>query len=98
MTEVDLHHGRRDPTEKSYGEAMGDVYRTALEALKDAHAAGYAFVMFRHGASTSRPGQTTARSTVRGLIRSPVATPYVNRADSIQHATVFVAALKKRRA
>ena len=94
--EIDFHHGRRDVT-VPYGAVMGEVYATALQAIKQAHADGESYVMLRHGASTSRPGQTTARSTIRGLIRSPVVTPYVNRRDSIQHDTVFVVAIKAPR-
>ncbi len=91
--EVDFHHDA--PREIPYWEAMEDVRRTALQALKDAHVNGNDYVLFLHGASTSRLGATTARSQVRGLIRSKDATPYVVRSQCLQHETVFVAAIRK---
>jgi hypothetical protein len=95
--EVDFHHSGPRPREVDYGSALGEVYRTALEALKAAHEEGDRYVLFTHGWSTSRPGQTTARSMVRMLMRSKDSTPYVVKNRSIQHDSVFVASIRKNR-
>jgi len=94
MVEVDFHHDGRRPPELSYGDCMGDVYERTLSALVQAQKEGKSFVMFRHGASTSGPGRTTSRSMVRNFMRSKEATPYILRAKSIQHPTVFIAAVR----
>ena len=73
---------------------MGEVYETALDALVKAYEDGVEYVLFTHGYSTSRPGQTTARSTVRALMRSKEATQYIIRRDCIQNNAVFVAAIR----
>ena len=86
--EVDLHFGRR-----AYDEAMADVEQLVSESLRKAH--GRRYVMFTHGHSTSRRGQTTARSVVRGFKRSKDATPFIMKADCVQQPTVFVAKIKR---
>jgi len=91
---VNFHFGRRDPYEKDYWTCMGEVYETALGALKRAQSEGKQFVLFQHGSSTSRAGQTTARSTVRGLMRSTKSSPYIIKARCVQHETVFLAAIR----
>ena len=91
---VDFHSGYR-PREKAYGELMGEVYETALNALKKAQREGYEYVLFTHGSSTSRPGTTTSRSMVRGLMRSKESTPYVVKSKCVQHETVFLAAIRR---
>ena len=91
--EVDFHYGRREPG-TDYRDAMAGVRETALEALAEAQQRGCQWLLLTHGASTSRPGQTTARSEIRGLMRSKEATPYVVKAQSIQHRSVFVAAIR----
>lgn len=48
--------------------------RIVIDALAKAREADRLYVMFVHGQSTSRPGQTTARSVVRRFMRSPRAT------------------------
>jgi len=73
---------------------MEKVYQDSLRALQRAQDEGYDYVLFTHGRSTSRRGKTTSRSQVRKLMRSPDATPYVLRSESIQHPSVFVAAIK----
>jgi hypothetical protein len=91
--EEDFHsEGRRD---RPYYEVMADVENRAFEIIKAAQAAGLRYVLFTHGSSTSRPGQTTARSVIRGLIRSKATTPYINRRDCIQQYSVFVVALRR---
>ena len=72
------------------------AWQKAFEALKDAYQQGLSYVIFTHGHSTSRPGQTTARSQIRKLMRSKSATPYMIRSESIQHESVFVAAIRRR--
>jgi hypothetical protein len=97
LVEVDFHRSDEGPPEISYWEAMARVFDDALAALRDAQAQGKSWVLFTHGSSTSRLGKTTARSVVRGLIRSKAATPHVLRARCIQHPTVFVAAIRPKK-
>jgi galactose-1-phosphate uridylyltransferase len=104
VVEVDFHrseHVRRDslgfrldPREQSYEAAMAAVRDDALAAIKNAYECGEKWVMFTHGSSTSGPGKSTARSKVRGLMRSKKVTPYVYRRECIQHETVFVVAIR----
>jgi hypothetical protein len=91
--EIDLHFGKRDPS-TSYGEAMAGVRETVVASLEEAQREARPCVMFVHGSSTSRPGRTTARSQVRGFMRSRAATPLIDRRGCIQHETVFVAKLR----
>ena len=95
--EIDLHFGRRDRYVASYDEAMADVEQLVRHSLRKAQENGRPYVMFIHGHSTSRPGQTTARSVVRQFMRSKEATPFVVKAHCIQHPTVFVAKIRNGR-
>jgi hypothetical protein len=95
LAEVDFHYGSARDIETPYWERMANVGAEALEALRSAQAAGKDWVLFRHGASTSRLGQTTSRSVVRGLMRGPDATAYIVRSECIQHETVFVARIRR---
>lgn len=95
VMEVDFHHDGKRDHDLSYEEAMEQVREKALSALKTAQLEGYEFVLFTHGLSTSRPGTSTARSEIRGLMRSKDATPYIVRKNCIQHESVFRAAIKK---
>jgi DNA-nicking Smr family endonuclease len=95
--EVDLHFGPRERG-VSYDEAMADVRQLVENSLRKAQENGRAYVMFVHGWSTSHPGQTTARSMVRGFMRSKEATSFVERAKCIQHETAFVAKIRKAKA
>ena len=92
--EINLHFGKRDPSLMSYREAMAGVTDLVAASLEQARRKGRPYVMFIHGSSTSRRGKTTARSQVRGFMRSKDATPLIDRSGCIQHATVFVARLK----
>ena len=92
--EIDLHLGRRNRNVASYDEVMGDVEQRVMDSLRKAQENGRPYVMFTHGHSTSRPGQTTARSVVRGFMRSKEATPFILRAECIQHPSVFVAKIR----
>lgn len=82
----------------AYHENMAAVRASALSALREAWENGFQFVLFTHGRSTSRRGKTTARSQVRGLMRSKDATPYIIRSKCIQHPSVFVAAIRPKEA
>jgi hypothetical protein len=92
--EVDLHFGRRDPSAMRYEEAMDNVRSLVEHKLCEAQRHGRPYLMFIHGSSTSRRGRRTARSVVRGFMRSPSATPLIERSGCIQHATVFLAKLR----
>jgi len=96
VLEVDFHWQTNGPRKTDYWDCMAEVYTVAFDALKKAQAEGNQFVLFTHGASTSRTGQTTARSMVRGLMRSKESTPYIMKSKSIQHNTVFVAAIRPK--
>ena len=97
--EIDFHYSENS-SDKSYGlpisydEKMDQVRCNALEALRTTYEQDRPYVIYRHGASTSRNGKATARSVVRELMRSSKATPYIIRRDCIQHETVFVAAIR----
>ena len=97
--EVDLHQGRRDPTRKSYDEAMGDTAELVRNELRKAHESGAEYVMFMHGRSTSMGWRgTTARSVVREVMRSREATPYIVRSECLQGDTVFLARIRAAQA
>jgi broad specificity phosphatase PhoE len=93
--EVDLHFGSRDPG-VSYYDVMADVERLVEERLRKAQENERPYLMVVHGRSTSRPGQSTARSVVRRFMRSREATPFIVKAHSIQHPTVFIAKIRPR--
>jgi hypothetical protein len=95
LAEIDFHYGSARDTDTPYWERMEKVASDALQALEKAQTDGKDWLLFRHGASTSRLGATTSRSMVRGLMRSPRATPYIVRAECIQHETVFVARIRQ---
>lgn len=94
VQEIDLHVEEARTRRVSYVEVMAETYREALEALKQGQAEGVAKILFVHGRSTSGPGKTTKRSVIRGLMRSPEATPYIVRSACIQHETAFLAVLR----
>ncbi|MGY4713052.1 hypothetical protein ACXDF8_26495 [Mycolicibacterium sp. CBM1] len=95
FTEVDFHRTGQDGEWTPYEHRMQQVYDDALAALRDAQESGVPHVLFRHGWSTSEGWKTTtSRSVVRGLMRSPAATPYIVRSKCIQHYSVFVAAIR----
>ena len=93
--EIDLHFGRRD-RDVAYENVMADVEQRVRDSLRKAKENGRPWVMFIHGHSTSRPGQTTARSIVRGFMRSKESTPFVVKAQCIQHPTCFIAKIRLR--
>lgn len=94
VKEVDLHFAS-EPSTQAYWENMDEVKEIALRSLQQAQAKGAQYVLFTHGHSTSRMGQQTARSVVRGLMRSKEATPYIMRSECIQHYSVFVAKIRQ---
>lgn len=76
-----------------YYELMDAVYVEAKRVLKTAQDKGYQYVLFTHGWSTSRMGETTTRSQIRKLMKGKDATPFILRKNCIQHDSVFVAAI-----
>jgi hypothetical protein len=91
--DVDFHCSKREPG-TFYGEQFKGLKESLTEALKQAQAEGRPYVLFTHGWSTSRPGKMTARSLIRGFMRSPVATPFIERNGCIQHESVFLAKVR----
>ena len=94
LLEVDFHFGKGEPG--SFSNNMAEVASIVEKALRDAQECGFQFVMFRHGHSTSGPFKTSARSIVRGIMRSKESTPFIIKSQSIQHSSVFVAALRPK--
>ena len=92
--EVDLHFGPRDPY-TSYDDVMAEVRDILKNALVEAQNNDRPYVLFIHGWSTSRRGKTTARSVVRQFMRSPAATPYIERNGCIQDEAVFLAKVRR---
>jgi hypothetical protein len=92
--EIDMHFGRRNP-HTPYESVMADVAEVVESELRKALDNGRHYLMFVHSWSTSRPGKTTARSMVRAFMRSPAATPLIEREGCIQHDTVFVAKIRR---
>jgi hypothetical protein len=89
-TEIDVRYDSHD------SEQLAAVRGVALEALKAAQAAGKDYVLFRHGTSAFSHGAASARSQLRGLMRSVEATPYIVRSGCVQHDSFFVARVKPR--
>jgi hypothetical protein len=92
--EIDLHFGKRDRS-TSYEDAMAEITAIVERGICEARKQGRSYVMFVHGNSTSRPGQTTARSQVRQFMRSKAATPLIERKHCIEHQTVFIAKVRQ---
>jgi hypothetical protein len=90
---IDLHFGPRDPC-RSYHEVMMDLEMMVERNLITAQKNRRPYLMFVHGWSTSRRGNTTARSVVRSFMRSKAATPLIMRSGCVQHETVFVAKIR----
>jgi hypothetical protein len=91
--EVDLHFGKRDPHVR-YDEVMADVEQLVEKSVREAYEKGRPYILFIHGWSTSRGNNTTAQSVVRRFMRSPQATPYIDRRQCVQHSSVFLAKIK----
>ena len=89
---VNLHFGRGEPGQ--WSNNMAEVSGIVTKTLRDAQAEGCRYVLFMHGYSTSRPGQMSARSIVRGIMRSKESTPFIIKSQSMQHNSVFVAAIR----
>lgn len=95
VLEVDFHWSGEEYS-GNYYENMELVRQRALKAIQQAQEEGRQFVLFTHGHSTSRNGSITARSQVRGLMRSKDATPFILRSECIQQSSVFVAAIRPK--
>lgn len=93
--EVDLHFGRRGPG-VSYDEVMAEIARLVETKVQEAHAKGRPYILFIHSHSTSRGNNTTARSVVRGFMRSREATPYIDRRHCVEHPSAFLVKLKPK--
>lgn len=93
VVEVDFHFSGEDSL-GTFHDNMHDVRVRTLRALEAAQRNGKHYVLFTHGHSTSRPGRTSSRSVVRGVMRNKESTPYLLRAQCIQHPSVFVAAIR----
>lgn len=94
VLEIDGYHPDGEDDHAPHYERMQNVYDGVFEILREAREQGYEAVLFRHGHSTSRRGKTTSRSQIRKAMRSPGATPFVDRARSVQHPSVFLVRLK----
>lgn len=94
VLEIDLHFGRGEPG--SFDENMGEVENIVISALRDAQDCGFQYVKFVHGHSTSGPSKTSARSVVRGIMRDKESTPFIIKSQSIQHESVFMAAVRPK--
>lgn len=93
LLEFDMHWSE-EISDRSYHENVEQVPYFVQRCLENAQKQGKKYVMFTHGHSTSRIGKTTTRSQVRKFMRSKVATPLIVREESIQHYSVFVAAVR----
>jgi hypothetical protein len=93
---LDLHFGKGDGS-KPYQERMSDVLRLVFDTLKQAQSDGVEWILITHGSSTSGAFKTSARSVVRGLMRSPEATPFIVRKDCVQHETAFLVRVNPRK-
>jgi hypothetical protein len=96
LVEVDFHFGSSQGG-GGYREHMAEIHEKVLSALSSAQEAGERFVLFTHGKSTSGPGRVTARSVVRGIMRSPAATQFIVRAQCVQHESAFLAKIRSQR-
>jgi len=95
---VDYHfESNNDQKNIGYYYKMKNAYEMALDGLRKAQEKGFEYVLLYHGRSTSRNGKATARSQVRNLMRSTLATPYIIRKECIQHRSVFVAAIRPKK-
>lgn len=94
LLQIDFHDGERAP-DKYYWDLLREWEVRVAEALQQARREGHEYILFTHGSSTSRPGASTARSVVRGFMRSKAATPYIDRPRSIQQETVFLAVMRR---
>lgn len=97
IREIDFHRGRRDPS-IPYMQAMSEVYTETLDAIRKAHADGEPYLLIGHGFSTSGAFRVTARSMVRRALRSPEATPYIVRRDTVLHRAVARVAIRPKTA
>jgi len=97
--EVDFHWAVVDGTSFEHWRAMSEVGRVTLRALQEAQRSGASYLLLLHGCPMDDGDmQTTARSVIRGLMRSKAATPYIVRNQCIQHHSCFVAAIRQLKA
>ena len=98
LREVDFHPIKGDDEFAflAHYEKIDQWKSRTLEALQQAQADGMQWLLFTHGHSTSGPGTQTARSTVRGVMRSKEATPFIIRRECIQQSSVLLAAIRPK--
>jgi hypothetical protein len=98
LLEIDFHPDDQDQefADLPYHEKLQQWNELTLNALHRAQMEGRQWVLFKHGHSTSHIGKKTARSVVRGVMRSKKATPFIVRRESIQQPSVFLAAIRPR--
>jgi hypothetical protein len=95
LDELDLHFGSRLGID--FLQAMDQNERATERAVIEAYEQQRPYLLIRHGWSTSRPGRTTARSVVRGWMRSKAATRYIDRSGCIEHEAAFLVKLQPLR-
>ena len=93
--EVDFHFDGQERM-VDYWEAMSNIQDVVRKTLANAQRDCIPYVLFTHGSSTSRRGKTTARSVVRGFMRSPAATPLIIRKECIQNQSAFLVRVRPR--
>jgi hypothetical protein len=84
---VDFHRAGTLPG-VGHAAKMRAAYDEALAALRSAYERGLSWVVFTHGRSTSGRGKISCRSVIRGLLRSPEATPYIVRSRIIANPAI----------
>lgn len=94
LMELDFHRADQE-SDLPYWAKMDEVWDDVMTHLQTAQHQGAQWLLITHGHSTSWGWKkTTARSQVRNFMRSKEATPYIIRAECIQHESVFVAAIR----
>ena len=94
VVELDLHTYGKRPHWISFDQVMWETREQVLAFIKQAQLDGKKYVLIVHGHSTSRQGQTSKRSVVRGLMRDKEATPFIIRKECIQDRSAFVVAIR----
>ncbi len=84
------------PEGKTFYEKMEQSHRIVINSLKYAQEEGYDYVLFNHGDSRSGPVLGSPKSAVRSIMKSKEAIPYIIKKKSIQHESVFLAAIKPK--
>jgi hypothetical protein len=94
LMRVDMHFGRGKPG--AFWDNMIANSNLVMDSLQKAQEKGYQYVLFAHGYSTARPGQTTTRSIVRAIMKGTASTPFIIKNKSYHHNSVFIARIKSK--